>query len=1378
MTDNTIHPDAEAGAADALIADYLERVQAGEPPDRTALLAGHPECADDLREFFADLDRFNALATPLRQDPPDTGAGGTLPKGTTPAEAFPAGRRFGDYELLGEIARGAMGVVYRARQRSLNRVVALKMILAGEFASPAEVQRFRQEAESAAALDHPHIVPIYEVGEHDGHHFFSMKLIEGGSLAGARAPGSQVGPKEAARLVAAAARAVHYAHQRGVIHRDLKPANILLDRDGQPHVTDFGLAKRVAGGADQTQSGAIVGTAAYMPPEQARGQVRGLTTAADVYGLGAVLYELLAGRPPFQAATVFDVLAQVQHDDPAPPSRLAGGVPRDLETICLKCIQKEPERRYSSAEALAEDLGRWLRDEPITARPLGRAERVVKWARRKPAIAALLAAVTLITLAAVGGMVGLAAWALREAESARKAEGFAKEEEQRTQQALDEADTTLAESLLRPIGRPARPEGAFDGPWGTFALRARAFDDLEVASFSKLASLPRDQTRLRFLEAALGRKESARRVRLRADLIAQTLVGLDRGRKAQVEQVLAVRMSEGDAQVREACALLLAAIGPEDANVAADAALFLSRRVVAQVGSYDGESDWDPPVTGAPGPAYLAVQELTVAIARLSNRLSARRAAEVMGHLLEAQDKAHVHPPGELRPYGPSGMMPHLLREPIAALTGRVGPSEAAELAHRVLATADEADPGSVGVWPWPLEPLLERLSPEEAEKRCTAGAARIMAALGKESDNQTYLAGRLAALARHLRSAEAERLCTAAAGRLMVALSKTNDLGEATEVVKAVEELAGLVREVEAASLRAAAMRDAMAVIDRADLTQGNNNLLLGSLTRLVGALSGRVSEKDAGGLARRALDSMLDETKPQKLNELAILLGTLAGRLRASEGGGLCAVACQRLLQLREENPKSFANLLDRVPHQREGWEALLGRLGEKQGGELAGYVVSAMGETKDTSLLSHLAVALRGLSGRLSRAEAEKVSGAGARRLLDVMRETAEVSPRLELLAGFDQLSGHLGEQEADAFADLLLKALDKKDDTQESWAMTEALSALGARLSQPKVVEVADRVAKATGKLGDENVGKKLEVLRALSPRLHPALADEALDALQRARQSDRAIGSCTVGSLIVALAGRLSSAKVSQAAEIVLSMMPSEARSHPEAGIAMESLTRAFKGLAGLLDQKEAQRLYIVAIRQLVAALGNRGDTLEPNEQLQYHGDRELLEGIAELAEGLGERDAAEVAERMLRALGGLAEPFQTDRRLAQPLLNAMSALSNRMGTEKAAEFAQRTVDAPAQLLDPDWYLGVTLGSLAPRLSEAVLVNLLKGPFCTGAKRDWYGNGTGAGVRDVILAEFGKRTGQTFRSQWDFVDWAVANRPELDFSSPYRPPVEK
>jgi eukaryotic-like serine/threonine-protein kinase len=283
----------------------------------------------------------------------------------------PRVRYFGDYEVVREIARGGMGVVFQARQLSLNRPVALKMILAGQLADDVDVKRFYTEAEAAANLDHPGIVPIYEVGQHEGQHHFSMGFVEGQSLSHRLADGP-LPPREAAELIGSVCEAIEFAHQHGVIHRDLKPANILLDKNGNPRVTDFGLGKRIEGDSGLTGSGQIMGTPRYMPPEQAGGSRGDVGPAADVYALGATLYALITGRPPFQAATPLDTVLLVVEAEPVPPSRLVPRLPRDLDTVCLKCLGKDPGRRYTSARLLGEELAHWLRGEPLSARPVGR----------------------------------------------------------------------------------------------------------------------------------------------------------------------------------------------------------------------------------------------------------------------------------------------------------------------------------------------------------------------------------------------------------------------------------------------------------------------------------------------------------------------------------------------------------------------------------------------------------------------------------------------------------------------------------------------------------------------------------------------------------------------------------------------------------------------------------------------------------------------------------------------------------------------------------------------------------------------------------------------------------------------------------------------
>ena len=311
---------------------------------------------------------------------------------------------FGDYGLLEEIGRGGQGVVYRARQKSLNRTVALKVIGLGPWATETHLKRFRREAEAAASLEHSSIVPIYEVGERDGQCYFSMKFIEGGQLDEVvrREP---ISIRRAVELIAKVARTVHYAHEHGILHRDIKPGNILLDGKGEPHLTDFGLARLVEADSTVTRTLEVLGTPSYMAPEQAAGETTKLCKATDVYGLGAVFYQLLTGHPPFAGGTTYETIKLLLETEPRQPRLLNPKVDRDLSIICLKCLEKDPKRRYSSALALADDLEHWLKHEPIRARRNGVFNRGRKWVRRNPT-SALLAA-SLVALAAV---IGWNAW--------------------------------------------------------------------------------------------------------------------------------------------------------------------------------------------------------------------------------------------------------------------------------------------------------------------------------------------------------------------------------------------------------------------------------------------------------------------------------------------------------------------------------------------------------------------------------------------------------------------------------------------------------------------------------------------------------------------------------------------------------------------------------------------------------------------------------------------------------------------------------------------------------------------------------------------------------------------------------------------------------
>ncbi len=412
---------------DPRLLPLLEELLASQSTPEQVCMA-HPDLLPQLRRQWRQMRRVRAELD--RLFPPATDAAPQPPRHDMPLPALPG------YTLDAELGRGGVGVVYRATDQRLHRAVAVKMLLAGPCATPDELERFLREAKAVARLQHPNVVQLYEAGEVEGRPYFTMELVEGGSLA-QHIRGEPQPARQAAALVATLADAVHAAHQSGIVHRDLKPGNVLLasvvrapssvvkdnaaesslslttdhgprTTDLCPKITDFGLARHLEGGDGLTLSGTPMGTPSYMAPEQARGE-KGIGPAVDVYALGAILYECLTGRPPFRGETAAATIQQVLADDPVPPARLNTRVPRDLETICLKCLEKEPHRRYRAAAALADDLRRQGRGEPIAARPAGRVERAAKWARRRPTAVALLAAGLLLAIALVGASLWLVA---------------------------------------------------------------------------------------------------------------------------------------------------------------------------------------------------------------------------------------------------------------------------------------------------------------------------------------------------------------------------------------------------------------------------------------------------------------------------------------------------------------------------------------------------------------------------------------------------------------------------------------------------------------------------------------------------------------------------------------------------------------------------------------------------------------------------------------------------------------------------------------------------------------------------------------------------------------------------------------------------------
>jgi hypothetical protein len=1036
------------------------------------------------------------------------------PGGQTLPDAGEAHGYIPGYEVLEVLGRGAMGVVYKARQTNLNRFVAVKVVLAGGHASGVDLARFLAESETVARMQHPNIVQIFERGQQGGLPYFTLEFLEGGNLA-QKLGGTPMLPAAAADLMEALARGVHYAHANGIVHRDLKPANVLLSADGTPKITDFGLAKKVEGGG-LTQTGAILGTPSYMAPEQAGGQGKKVGPAADVYALGAILYECLTGRPPFLAATTFDTLRQVVLEEPVPPTRLQSGTPRDLETIALTCLQKEPGKRYATALALAEDLRRFQGGEPILARPVGALERGVKWVRRRPVVAGLLAGVVASVVAGVSVSTFFAIQANRRADDAEKAADIIKEKEAATSAALESVEVTLADGLLRPLGHQSGSVNAY-----------------ELNALWDLADLPkeRDRARLLFVERALSKPETAHQLDRRAYLAMHAAVGLDRQRRMRTLEQVRLRLADAqqDPRVRLVCVHLEIALADNDPTFAQAAALVIEDALASTTNAAEIQS---------------LAQDFYAVSANLDKEQSAKlssRAAQAIVRAMTKTDDAN-------------GL--RALALGLKAVSGQLEPGQATQTAGQgaqaVLRVLNKTkDPAALRALAQGLQALSGTLDKDEAAHDATQAARPVLRAMTKsakfnEPNAYQDLVQALEALAGMLDKGETGK----AADAIVQALTATDDSARVQMLAQALQALAPKM-DTESASLCALAAIQEMtkrpdsyelqtlAQCFQATVPKLDKDGAEQAVEAIRVSITGTTSPWGVQYLAQslQAVSSKVDKEQATKVSAQAgqVILEAMA---KSDDQGGLLALAqglqavSSKLDEVQAANAAArgaqiilgvMTRTEDAYAHQRlaQGLWAVSGRLEAAQTGkataQAAQIILQAMTKTEDPALFMVLAQGLQTLPGPLSDAAARKSAAQATQAILHSMSKTNDANSLRALAQGLDAVAGKLPEAEgggvAGEGAQILLRAMAKSDDAVASEKLAQGLQGLWGRLDKEAAGQAAQAVLRTMTKTSDEAALVYLaHVLQAARDKLGKDDASRAAQAILQAMARANSAGA--------------------------------------------------------------------------------------------------------------------------------------------------------------------------------------------------------------------------------------------------------------------------